>query len=1192
MALETFSYPDGPALSAIPNSQVWTGSFDITNGLLKTSTDVANSRIVWPSLSENVWETTITRTGGSSGYCGLIFRGVDSQNYWALIVNLSSSGKTRLVKYVNGSGDIIYERNLDGLSNTINLKVRAFGDEIVAYVDDEKFKTHTDSTYEDGTFSGVRFDATGYETNRVLTPSEPVQTFNANKLNLTKLGILFNNHSLLTSAGATEEFWFHPFETSRIVGWPSARYPMIIYSSTDHATGKGGVFARLWDSDVGPITDPNAWLEWNQISNRPEFDHIVQKNEPIYQDPSHNQTETPTVDMLNGTLHMYYHTTTQSNPNNEYPVAVQNTHSATSTNGIDFTLSDRSVVTYNPKYEQGDGHTGYLNITVNPMPHIPFQYLANSTHGGGDLGRSPGQAIWGTDDFVNFERLKIWGRFQGELNDFIPDFPSGTEWIWILWDVGSIKPAGSYWRMVIMARPDVVGGGQDNYSRPVEVLVDDEFNIVSVPNAFIERGGDGEYDQLEIHHFKEMPYTGPNGERYAVYKALQQGDVTSCAIAQIEDVSADWQLLYPHSSRNVLHSYSEVSDFTLNTAASLIEGQIHQTVPALGSAIWEGDTITLSDHDVVDLVFHRQGKNGPEDLRGAVGFFDNIDAPLNQISLLWPDSAEPSTRMLFQRQSDGGAIEQEWSRKVIGFIGRGDLNNGEETVRSAHTYGIRILPKEKIAYVLDGVSRTTKHYLTDVDLTAPMKVGYKFTNPSVNDDSIRIESAEVVTYSNTLSVSNNRPTATITGTNIDYAPNSTVPLVCEAEDLDGDTLTYFWEQLSNGAPAITIADPNSASTSFLAEAEDANIAVRCTVSDGTDSVIASATFYITEGSNAAPTVTITASKTTVEAGEQFTVTANAVDTDGTISSYLWEQVNNGAGSVTISNPNSATTNVTAFSSSNQQTAKLRVTVTDDDQAVGSREVDVVVLPLEITPPTVVLGPNQSVQSGETVYLDASQSTAGSHPIASYEWTQTAGDTVTLVNSTTATPEFIAPSENDAQTLTFSVVAIDTEGNRSTAKTVSIAVAAFTFDGSILELIDSVPFELVTDGNLMIYPGRANREIIKLRPGSDLGLVVDAEGCIDFESAPNNISKLEVIIYSSTEKAKIDSDSSAIVFEGSEAHCRFGDFQPKSAKEPFDVAVVLYISGDGRGVVVYSTSEALSTQGAASVSAYVQPSLGV
>ena len=287
---------------------------------------------------------------------------------------------------------------------------------------------------------------------------------------------------------------------------------------------------------------------------------------------------------------------------------------------------------------------------------------------------------------------------------------------------------------------------------------------------------------------------------------------------------------------------------------------------------------------------------------------------------------------------------------------------------------------------------------------------------------------------------------------------------------------------------------------------------------------------------------------------------------------------------TISNP---------VDTSTAGTYTVTATATDAAGNVGSATQTVIVEEAPtVTLPTVVLGPNQSVSSGATVQLDATQSTAGSYPIASYEWTQTAGDTVTLVNLTTASPEFIAPTENDAQTLTFDVVAIDSEGNRSPAKTVSISVAGFNFDGSILELIDSIAFELVTDGNLMIYPGRANREIIKLRPSSVLGLVVDEDDCVDFDNPLNAISKLEVIIYNTTEKAVIDSDGSAIVFEGSEAHCRFGDFQPKSAKEPFDVAVVVYIENDGRGVVVYSTSEALGTQGGSAINAYVQSSLGV
>ena len=239
-------------------------------------------------------------------------------------------------------------------------------------------------------------------------------------------------------------------------------------------------------------------------------------------------------------------------------------------------------------------------------------------------------------------------------------------------------------------------------------------------------------------------------------------------------------------------------------------------------------------------------------------------------------------------------------------------------------------------------------------------------------------------------------------------------------------------------------------------------------------------------------------------------------------------------------------------------------------------------------PTANAGSNQSVDAGTRVTLNASGSTAGSYPIVSYEWTQTQGDSVSLIDLNTATPEFTSPSENNSQTLRFSVVPIDSEGNRGAADTVDITVAAFVFEGSVLQLIDTLAFELVTDGELMIYPGRANREILKLRPSDELGLVVDEDGCLDFEHADNDIAKLEVVIFNSTDKAIIDSDNLAIVFEGAEAHCRLGDFNPTNANEPFDVGVIVYIEGDSRGVVAYNSSSSSANQ----VRAYVQKRVGI
>ncbi|GFD84975.1 hypothetical protein KUL150_10340 [Alteromonas sp. KUL150] len=1163
MSINTFNYANGAALGVIPNSEVWTGDFEIANKTLKTVSSVANSRIVWPSLADGVFQQTFTRTNTDSGYVGIVFRGVDSQNYWALIITVSN-GRTRLVKYTNGSGDIVYERTLSGITNTVELKVRAIDDTIIAYVNGIRFKTEVDTTYQDATLAGTRLDSAGFYVDNALTPDTPIIRYPEKAMAVTKLGVLYNNHSLLATADATEEFWPHPFETSRITDWPSSRYPLIIYSSTDHATGKGGIFARVWDSDVGPVTDASAWLEWNQISSRAEFNHITQKNEPIYQDPSHDQAETPTVDMLNGVLHMYYHTTTQSNPNNEYPVAVQNTHSATSTNGIDFTLSQRSVVTYNPKYEQGDGHTGYLNITVNPMPNIPFQYLANTTHGGGDLGRSPGQAIWGTDDLVNFERIKVWGRFQGEMSDFHDSASGVDEWIWILWDVGSIKQAGNYWRMIVVIRPDVVSGGADNYSRPVEVLVDDEFNIVAIPNKFIELGASGSYDELEIHHFKEMPYTGPNGERYGVYKGLAQGSVTACGICEITEIDHEWHILQPHSERTVIHSYNQLADFTMDTTASLVDGMIQQTIPASSAAKWTGDTITLADHDMIDIVFKRHGKNGPEDITGSVGLFDNIDNPQTQISLWWPDSSAASTRMLMQVKENGGTLSEEWTRKVIGIIGRGDLNNNEETVRSAHTYGLRIIPKERAVYVLDGVSRTTKHYIFEADLNAPLTLGYKFTNPSVNDDSMRIEGVDVVTYSSSLVQTNTKPTATITGTEIDYAPNSTVPLVCEANDPDGDTLTYLWEQLSNGAPTITIADPNSASTSFLAEAEDANIAVRCTVSDGTDSVIANGTFYITQGSNAAPTANIVASKTTVAAGETFTLDGtSSSDSDGTVSSYLWEQADNGVESVSIATPTSASTNVTAFSSSVQQTVKLRLTVTDEDGAVGSREIDIVVEAVANQSPIANAGADLSVDAGVEFLLDGTNSQDVDGTIVEWRWTQTSGDIVTLNLEEPSKPRAVSPSKIASQVLTFELVTVDDDGAESSPTFVNVNVAAVV-QNNVLNIIDKISFTFEFDGLLTAFPGRANRETFRLKPSNPSGLVLE-DGYFDFSE--NDVTRVEISVLDTTGVKIISTDSDSIIVERSKLHARMGDIPVKSSTKEFEPTISVFVGADSRGVVM-------------------------
>lgn len=924
-------------------------------------------------------------------------------------------------------------------------------------------------------------------------PALPLPQFISGfKRRINKLGKLFDKPASMPD---DEEFWVRVYKTQDIPNWPSLIYPLIAYSSSDHSTGNGGIYVRVWKAETGPLTNGGSWYEWQEVANESVFDHITQKTNPIYYKSV--QTETPQMIVENGNVYLWSHDGSVS-VDSSYGGNVQATTLAVGTNGIDFTYS-KIVNPYNPKLFSGNGHSGYFDLGLNTNPNIPYKWIAKQTKGGGFDNRGPSVHIVGSNtlDAAEWDEIADFGRMQGQLKQYSP---AGKEdWIYIPENPHNQKREGAYWRIKGTFRPNVVIGGQDGGSVPCELLVDDHFNVVAAPNIMTELGVAGSFDDDAIQSFHELEYEGVT---YGFYKSMQAGvSTSSVGICTVTEEFSQWEVFNPLSSRTVTQtvdaeggtlsggmSYSPSASYYqfegLDCVSLLLD--VNESI----SSALSDNEIVLADYDVIDIKFKNIGKDTSDAMLVEFGITDSLTAPNTQINYRWNPRttattsgarAEKMAIDVLGSNNDGTTL----SRNYFGQSGgRNSDREQDEASQARHNVGLRIIPAQNLVIVLEGVAGEELIDITGFNYYNPVRVFIKAkldssqgANPATEDAAVTFERIETVTYS-----------------------------------------------------ADAVAVPQ------------------------------------------APTLT------TSKTSDSITVNTNSVS-GATGYKFFLDNQESDTGSFTGLEPETPyMVYARAFNSLGDSPPSTLKTITTDE-----------VIPV-ITPPTVVLGPNQSVESGETVYLDATQSTAGSHPIASYEWTQTAGDTVTLVNGTTASPSFIAPSENDAQTLTFNVVAIDTEGTRSAAKTVSIAVAAFNFDGSILELIDSVAFELITDGNLMIYPGRANREIIKLRPSSELGLVVDDDGCIDFESPTNTISKLEVIIYNTSEKARIDSDTTAIVFEGPEAHCRFGDFQPKSAREPFDVAVVLYIEGDGRGVVVYSTSEALSTQGASPINAYVQANL--
>jgi len=109
-------------------------------------------------------------------------------------------------------------------------------------------------------------------------------------------------------------------------------------------------------------------------------------------------------------------------------------------------------------------------------------------------------------------------------------------------------------------------------------------------------------------------------------------------------------------------------------------------------------------------------------------------------------------------------------------------------------------------------------------------------------------------------------------------------------------------------------------------------------------------------------------------------------------------------------------------------------------------------PLESQPLIADAGPDQTVDEGVTVTLDGSNSSGPDDGIASYQWTQTDGPSVTLSDPITIKPSFTAPSGGVlGKTLIFELRVKDSGGLLST-DTVTITVFATVIsDGDVAPL---------------------------------------------------------------------------------------------------------------------------------------------
>lgn len=270
-----------------------------------------------------------------------------------------------------------------------------------------------------------------------------------------------------------------------------------------------------------------------------------------------------------------------------------------------------------------------------------------------------------------------------------------------------------------------------------------------------------------------------------------------------------------------------------------------------------------------------------------------------------------------------------------------------------------------------------------------------------------------------------------TAPTVDAGPDQTVSggsavaLAAVASDADNDPLTFQWTQ--TGGPAVALTGDTTLAPSFTAPnraVANQTLTFELAVNDGTDTT--TDTVSITVPANLAPNADAGAPQT-VAGGSSVTLDASASsDPENDPLIFNWVQVS--GPSVALADAGTATPSFTAPPrNANAQSLVFEVRVTDSFDATSTAQVTITIPANNL--PLADAGPDQSVLGSSAVTLDGSGSSDPEGDPIFYSWTQTGGPSVTLLNSNSVNPTFVAPqSISSSQVLTFQLTVTDDDGS--------------------------------------------------------------------------------------------------------------------------------------------------------------------
>lgn len=192
---------------------------------------------------------------------------------------------------------------------------------------------------------------------------------------------------------------------------------------------------------------------------------------------------------------------------------------------------------------------------------------------------------------------------------------------------------------------------------------------------------------------------------------------------------------------------------------------------------------------------------------------------------------------------------------------------------------------------------------------------------------------------------------------------------------------------------------------------------------------------------------------TISSPKEVILNGIASDPDGSIASYLWEQVS--GPSVQLENNNTKTAKFTVENIEQEQTLEFKLTVKDNK---GAESTDTVKIIISITSPIssgISAGADQTVNGGEEVSLDGL--IEGESSTFSYSWEQLSGPAVVINNSDSLTATFVSPKSEVVNTLEFKLTVTTPQG-LEVSDTTNVTVSRYDF----LPLADAGPDQTVNE----------------------------------------------------------------------------------------------------------------------------------